>query len=75
MKKVPERTFLVKAGEGKASGAKKEVWAEVVKNVGAPKVIRTVVLSSSSELAMRRTGVRRNDGKLLCARHVRWGSS
>lgn len=38
------KDLLVKAGEGGSSGAKKEVWVEVVRKVGASKVNRIVVL-------------------------------
>jgi len=39
---LPE-SFVIKAGEGKAEEVKKEIWAEIVKRIGVPKVKRSWV--------------------------------
>jgi len=40
---APPESFVIKAGEGKAEEVKKEIWAEIVKRIGTPRVKRSWV--------------------------------
>lgn len=40
----PPKSFIIPAGEGGAEAAKKSTWAEIAGKIGAPQLVRTVVM-------------------------------